>query len=73
VLTGVSRDPVTFQHAVLLDGQVAGTWRVSRNRGRILVAATLFRPLAGRARRALTEAVERFRRFQDVPVELTVS
>jgi hypothetical protein len=73
VVTGRSGESVAFQHAILLDGQVAGTWRVSRTPDRLIVAATLFRPLAGRARRALIEAAERFERFQGKPVEFAIS
>jgi hypothetical protein len=64
---------VIFQHAVVIGGQVAGTWRVTRRMRGLTVHAALLRPLTLRERRSLGEAVERYERFVEVPVDLVVS
>ena len=45
-----SQGPVTFQHALILDGQVAGTWRVTRTLDRVSVEITPLRKLTSVAR-----------------------
>jgi hypothetical protein len=62
----------TFQHALLIDGQVAGTWRTARTPRAISVQATGLRRWTKSERRALAEAAERFASFQAMPVDLTV-
>jgi hypothetical protein len=64
---------VIFQHAVVIGGQVAGTWRVTRRMRGLTVHAALLRPLTPRDRRSLGEAVERYERFVEIPVDLVVS
>jgi hypothetical protein len=51
-----------FQHALIVDGQVAGTWRTTPSQ---VGAATIvpLRRLKGDERRALAEAVLRYKRF----------
>lgn len=51
--------PVMFQHAVVIDGHVAGTWRTSPK-----VAVTPLRRLTALERRAVTEAIDRHHRFR---------
>ena len=54
----------TFQHVLVIDGQVAGTWRPPRAAGAdAAVTVDARRPLTRIERRALPEAVERYRRF----------
>lgn len=67
VLSKTSR-PVTFQHAIVVAGQVAGTWRV---RG-VTVDVALLKRLTGPERRALADAVARYERFLGRPVSLSV-
>jgi hypothetical protein len=67
-----SRDPVTFQHALVIAGQVAGTWRPTRDVRSVRIRATPLRRLTGPERRALSEAARRYERFLSVPVELSI-
>jgi hypothetical protein len=67
------RTSVTFQHALVIGGQVAGTWRTARGARALSVQAALLRPLKPRERRALTETVADYERFQGVPLKLTVA
>ncbi len=62
---------VTFQHALVIDGRVAGTWRTGRHRSD--VAVTMLRPLSRAERRALGAAAERYGRFLGSPVSLSVA
>ena len=63
---------VTFQHAVVIDGHVAGTWRSSRRARDVVVEVTPLRPLKRAERRALDGAADRYARFLDAPVELRI-
>ena len=67
------RTSITFQHALVIAGQVAGTWRTARTPRALAVKAALLRALKPRERRALTETVDRYQRFQGIPVEFSVS
>ena len=67
------RTPVTFQHALVIAGQVAGTWRTARGPRALSVKATALRTLKPRERRALAETVDRYQRFQGVPVDFSIS
>ena len=44
---------VTFQHAVVINGQVAGTWRIPRVAHSIAIDTTLVRGLSARERRGV--------------------
>jgi hypothetical protein len=63
---------IIFQHALVIAGQVAGTWRVARKGGGTFVRVTPLRTLRRLERRALVQAVERYQRFLSAPVEWTV-
>ena len=54
---------VTFQHALVIAGQVAGTWRTARDRDRRTVAAAPLRRLAAREERAVAAAIRRYEAF----------
>ena len=56
---------VTFQHALVIDGQVAGTWRTAASKGRDQVDVYPLRQLTTRERRLLAAAVKRYQRFVD--------
>jgi hypothetical protein len=64
--------PTTFQHAVVLEGQVAGTWRPTRNQGGAQVHVIPSRRLSAAHRTALTIAVGQYQRFLNTPVDLTI-
>jgi hypothetical protein len=62
------RGSVTFQHALVIDGQVAGTWRIKRDSPAITIDVVPLRPITKPERRAVAAGVERFERFLDAPV-----
>ena len=64
---------VTFQNALVISGQVAGTWKIDRKRNERVVAVTPLRRLTGLERRALDEAVARYARFRGVPLALSIA
>jgi hypothetical protein len=63
-ITSAYGRPVNFQHAVIIDGRVTGTWRITRTAKAIAMRATMLRKLTPREQRALAQAAERFWRFQ---------
>jgi hypothetical protein len=71
VIAATSR-AVTFQHALVIAGQIVGTWRTVRSSRSVTIEAIPLRRLTGAERRGLADAVGRYQRFQDVPVALTV-
>ena len=64
---------VTFQHPVVIAGQITGTWRLTRSPNGVSIAATLLRPLKRAERRLLADAAERYGKFVGAPVTLSVS
>jgi hypothetical protein len=71
-ITSAYGRPVNFQHAVIVDGKVTGTWRITRTSKAIAMRATMLRKLTSRERRAVADAAKRYEQFQGVPVELTI-
>src|SRR5262249_29247847 len=59
---GGAGGPRTFRHAIVIGGQVAGTWRTTQDESAIRAELIPLRRLSGRERRALEEAAERYRR-----------
>jgi hypothetical protein len=62
-----------FQHALVIGGQVAGTWRTRASTKGVAVEVEALRRLRPVERRALTQAVTHYRRFLGVPVSLSVT
>ena len=62
-----------FQHALLVGGQVAGTWRTLPRPEGLVVDVRGSRRLKPAERRGLAQAVTRYRRFLGVPVSLSVT
>lgn len=62
------RAQVVFQHALVIDGQVAGTWRPERQGRSALIHAIPLRRLTAAEREALAAAVDRYARFLAAPV-----
>lgn len=56
--------PVIFQHAVIIGGHVAGTWRTASIAGSGSVDVTPLRRLTTLERRGLAEAIGRYERFR---------
>jgi hypothetical protein len=69
---GGTRRFATFQHALVIDGQVAGTWRPERRPNGVLVNATATRQLTRPERAALADAARRYERFVGMPVALSI-
>jgi hypothetical protein len=63
---------VTFQHAMVIAGYVAGTWRVTRSPGGVQVRVTPLRRLNSTERRMLTAAAERYEQFLKLPVAFSI-
>lgn len=61
---------VTFQHAVVINGQVAGTWRIPRVTDSIAIDVTLVQGLSAPAKQAVIDAAKRYGRFRRVPVDV---
>lgn len=71
VLSKTSR-AVAFQHAIVVSGQVAGTWRVLRRPDEVTADVALLRRLSRTERQQLTDAVVAYERFLGRPVSLSV-
>jgi hypothetical protein len=54
---------VQFQHALVIDGQVAGTWRAAPRAGGVQVNVAPLRRLTAPERRALQREITRYQRF----------
>jgi hypothetical protein len=54
---------VTFQHTLVIDGGIAGTWRTTKGRERVSVDVTPLRTLTAAERRAVAIEIERYTRF----------
>ena len=61
---------VTFQHALIVGGAIAGTWRVVRRPGGIELHVSPRRPLRRAERSALADAGERYARFLGTRVSI---
>jgi hypothetical protein len=72
VVMGKGAQSVTFQHTLVIAGQVAGTWRSSRDTRSVLIDAVPLRRLTGQERRAVGEAVRRYERFICAPTKLSM-
>jgi DNA glycosylase AlkZ-like len=64
---------VNFQHAVVFNGQVAGTWRTPATSKPIVIQATLVSGLGVGARRAVVQAARRYGGFQEAPVQVSMT
>jgi hypothetical protein len=67
-----SREQVIFQHALVIEGQVAGTWRMTKSPGALSLSVTTLRRLTDRERRGIATAARRFERFRDLRVTLSI-
>jgi hypothetical protein len=69
-----SGNAVTFQHALVINGQIAGTWRTPRRRAAgLLIDVVPLRRLSGAERRALADEAVRYGRFLGTDVSAVVS
>jgi hypothetical protein len=58
-----SGSTVAFRHAVIINGQVAGTWRTARDQNGTTMTLTPARRLNARERHAAHVAAARYERF----------
>jgi hypothetical protein len=65
-----SGDLVTFQHAIVIAGQVAGTWRTARRKAAIDV--TPLRKLTAREHDALSHAIRRYEQFVGTTLDVSI-
>ena len=73
IARGSSASPsVTFQHALIIGGQVAGTWRRMQKSKTMAVDVVPVRPLTRPERHALEEATGRYERFLSTPVDVSI-
>lgn len=63
--------PLPFQNPLVIDGQVAGTWKPVQHSGGVAVQVSA-RPLKRAERRGLAEAAARYGRFLEATVTLAV-
>lgn len=64
---------VTFQHALVIAGQIAGTWKMVRNANGISIEVVPLRRLTRPERTAVTAVATRFGRFLESPVRLSIA
>ena len=63
----------TFQHAVVIDGQVAGTWRTGRNGDEVAITVVPLRRLSRAERAEIGLQAARFGRFLGGAVSLSIA
>ena len=66
------RGSVTFQHALVVNGEVAGTWRTTRRGDDVSIHVVPLRRLSRVERGAVAEAVRRYERFLPGGVTFTL-
>jgi hypothetical protein len=62
-----------FQHALVVSGHVAGTWRITATPGSTAIRVVPLRPLTRVEQRAIREAGERYAAFLGTAVELSIA
>jgi hypothetical protein len=73
VIQSRARGSVTFQHALVIAGQVAGTWKAVRHAGGLEVEVFPLRRLSGPERRALVGMTAHYGRFLGTPISLALA
>jgi hypothetical protein len=64
---------VTFQHALLICGRIAGTWRTVRDASGIRLDVFPLRRLSRSERTGVAKAAARYARFLDAPVSVSIA
>ncbi len=62
------RDSIVFNHTILIDGRVVGTWKRSFSKGQVLLEVRPFASFSAAEEEALAEAVRRYGEFHGMPV-----
>ena len=73
VVKSRSRGSVTFQHALVIAGQVAGTWRMPKTADGVAIDVVPLRTLTKLERSQVEEAGKRYGRFIGAPVTVSIA
>jgi hypothetical protein len=65
-----SRGGILFQHTIVLDSQVAGTWKRTLKKEEVAMEIVAFVKWTKLEKQAIAEAAERFGRFLELPVSV---
>ncbi len=65
-----SRGNVLFQHTIVLDSQVVGTWKRTLKKDAVILSPSLFTPLTKDETRALAASAKRYSEFLDLSVQV---
>lgn len=66
-----ARGNVLFQHTMVLDGRILGTWQRTFKKGAAIITASPFIALSERERQAFAIAAEQYGRFLRLPVSVS--
>ena len=67
------RENVLFNHTIILDGQVVGTWKRTIKKDSVLLTLNLFTTLNEAETHALVEPVNRYSTFLNMPVNVDIN
>ncbi len=73
VVKSRARESVTFQHALVIAGQVAGTWRMPKTSDGVAIDVFPLRRLTKPERGQVNAAGERYSRFVGAPVTVSIA
>lgn len=65
-----ARGNFLFNHIIVIDSRVVGTWKRTFNKNAVRLAADPFRPLSPAESQGFARAAERYGRFLGLPVSL---
>src|SRR6266699_4035206 len=66
-----ARGNVLFQHTIVLNGRVVGTWKRMLKKDEVMLTPSLFTPLTKDETHALITSAERYGEFLNMPVNVT--
>jgi hypothetical protein len=67
-----SRGNVLFNHTIIIDGQVVGTWKRTLKKDAVIIDATPFASLGTAGAHALESVAARYGRFMELPAVLRI-
>lgn len=67
-----ARGNVLFNHTIVFDGQVRGTWKRTLKKDTVIIDALPFAPLDAAEARAIEDAAGRYGRFMELPAEIRI-
>jgi hypothetical protein len=62
-----ARGNFLFNHTIVIDGQVMGTWKRDLKKGEVIITPNLFIPLSKMQNQALVAEMDRYARFLEMP------